>query len=150
MRSLGASGGRIVRQMLAEALILTCLACGVGIVIASGLTRAFGALLPWGNMPWTIEFTPDIRILAAVAGACLVVTLSIAIVPAWLATRTGRVVQSSRTVSRRASRWNDAMLMGQLAATVVLVFACGLLVRSFTRSACCRSDFFRRLAGTRI
>ena len=95
----------------------------------------FRALLPWGNMPWTIEFTPDIRILAAVAGACLVVTLLIAIVPAWLATRAERVVRSSRTVTRGASRWSDAMLIGQLAATVVLVFACGLLVRSFTSLA---------------
>jgi predicted permease len=132
MRSLGASNWRIVRQMLAEAFIVACLACGVGVVIAFAGTRAFRALLPWGNMPWTIEFTPDIRILAAVAGACLVVTLLITIVPAWLATRAERVVQSSRTVTRGASRWSDVMLMGQLAATVVLVFACGLLVRSFT------------------
>jgi predicted permease len=45
------------------------------------------------------------------------------------------VVQGSRTVTRSASRWGDAMLMGQLAATIVLVFACGLLVRSFTSLA---------------
>jgi predicted permease len=132
MRSLGASGWRIARQMLAEAFIVAGVACGAGVAIAYAGTRAFRALLPWGNMPWTIEFTPDIRILAAVAGACLVVTLLITIVPAWLATGADRVVQSSRTVTRGASRWSDAMLMGQLAATVVLVFACGLLVRSFT------------------
>ena len=135
MRALGASGWRIGRQLLAEAFIVASVACGVGIVIAYGATRAFRALLPWGNMPWTIEFTPDSRILATVAGACLVVTVLITIVPAWLATRAERVVQASRTVTRRPSRWSDAMLMGQLAATVVLVFACGLLVRSFTSLA---------------
>jgi predicted permease len=132
MRSLGASGWRIVRQLLAEAFIVACLACGLGVAIAYAGTRAFRALLPWGNMPWTIAFTPDVRILAAVAGACLVVTLLIAMVPAWLATRAQRVVQTSRTTTRGASRWSHAMLIGQLAATVVLVFACGLLVRSFT------------------
>jgi predicted permease len=135
MRSLGATGWRVVRQMLAEAFILACVACGLGVVIASAATRAFRALLPWGNMPWTIDFTPDIRILAAVAGACFVVTLLITIVPAWLATRAERVVQSSRTVTRGVSRWSNAMLVGQLAVTVVLVFACGLLVRSFTSLA---------------
>lgn len=135
MRSLGATGWRIVRQILAEAFIVACVACAVGVVMAYGATRAFQALLPWGNMPWTIEFTPDIRILAAVAGACLVVTSLIAIVPAWLATRAERVAQSNRTVARSASRWSNAMLMGQLAATVVLVFACGLLVRSFASLA---------------
>jgi predicted permease len=45
------------------------------------------------------------------------------------------VVHNSRTVTRGASRWSNAMLTGQLAATVVLVFACGLLVRSFTSLA---------------
>jgi predicted permease len=135
MRSLGASGCRIVRQILAEAFSLACVACAVGLVMAYGATRAFRALLPWGNMPWTIEFTPDIRILAAVAGASIVVTLLIAMVPAWLATRVERVVQGSRTVIRSASRWSNAMLVGQLAATIVLVFACGLLVQSFTSLA---------------
>jgi len=135
MRSLGASGCRIVRQILAEAFSLACVACAVGLVMAYGATRAFRALLPWGNMPWTIEFTPDIRILAAVAGASIVVTLLIAMVPAWLATRVERVVQGSRTVTRSASRWSNAMLVGQLAATIVLVFACGLLVQSFTSLA---------------
>lgn len=132
MRSLGATGWRIVRQMLAEAFIVACLACGAGVVIAYAGTRASRALLPWGNLPWTIDFTPDIRILAAVAGACLVVTLLIAMVPAWLATRAQRVDHTSRTTTRGASRWSNAMLIAQLAATVVLVFACGLLVRSFT------------------
>jgi predicted permease len=135
MRSLGATGWRIVRQILAEAFIVACVACAVGVVIAYGAARAFRGLLPWGNMPWTIEFTPDIRILAAVAGACFVVTLLITILPAWLATRADRVVQSSRTVTRSASRWSNALLIGQLAVTVVLVFACGLLVRSFASLA---------------
>ena len=132
MRALGANGWRIGRQLLAEAFILTSAACGVGVAIAYGATRAFRALLPWGNMPWTIEFAPDLRILAAVAGACLFVTGSIATLPAWLAIRADRVVRGNRTVTRTASRWTNAMLMGQLAATIVLVFACGLLVRSFT------------------
>jgi hypothetical protein len=34
-------------------------------------------------------------------------------------------------MTRGVSRWSHAMVVGQLAATVVLVFACGLLVRSF-------------------
>jgi predicted permease len=135
MRSLGASGWRIARQMLAETFVLACSACGVGVVIAYAGTGAFRVLLPWGNMPWTIAFTPDIRILAAVAGACLVVTVLITIVPACLATRAEQVMRSSRSVTRGASRWGEAMLIGQLAATVVLVFACGLLVRSFTNLA---------------
>ena len=151
MRSLGASGWRVVRQLLAEAFVVACLACGVGVVIASAATRAFRALLPWGNLPWTIDFTPDIRILAAVAGACLVVTWWITMVPAWLATRAQRAVQSSRTVTRGASRWSNAMLMGQLAATVVLVFACGLLVRSFTSLANVDRGFdHQRLLSVRL
>jgi putative ABC transport system permease protein len=135
MRALGASAWRIGRQVLTEAFIVASAACGVGVAAAYGATRAFPALLPWGNTPWTIEFTPDLRILAGVAGACLVVTVLIAALPAWLASRVERVARSSRSVTRRASRWSDAMLVGQLAATVVLVFACGLLVRSFASLA---------------
>ena len=151
MRSLGASGWRIVRQLLAEAFILACLACGAGVVIAQAGTRAFRALLPWGNMPWTIDFTPDIRILAAVAGACLLVTLLITIVPAWLVTRAQPVAQGSRTVTRGASRWSSAMLIGQLAATLVLVFASGLLVRSFISLANVNRGFaHERLLSVRL
>lgn len=151
MRALGASGWRIGRQLLAEAFILTSVACGVGIVIAYGATRAFRTLLPWGSMPWTIEFTPDLRIVAAVAGACLFVTAFVATLPAWLAIRAERVVRGSRTVTRTASRWTNAMLMGQLAATIVLVFACGLLVRSFTSLASVDRGFeHERLLSVRL
>ena len=151
MRSLGASGWRIVRQMLAEAFIVACLACGAGVVMAYAGTRAFRALLPWGNLPWTIDFTPDIRILAAVAAACLVVTVSIAMVPAWLAIRTQRVADTTRTMTRGASRWSNAMLIGQLATSLVLVFACGLLVRSFAGLAHVDRGFaHERLLSVRV
>ena len=133
MRALGASGWRIVRQLLAETFLLATVACGVGVVMAYAGTRAFTALLPWGNLPWTIEFTPDFRILAGVA-ARLRDRNGLDRHGAGVARDSARnaPARSSRTVTCRASRWSGAMLISQLAATVVLGFACGLLVRSFT------------------
>lgn len=132
MRALGASGWRIARQIVAEAVVVVGAGAALGVAIAFGATRTFPSLLPWGIMPWTIDFTPDTRVLAAVAASCVVVTLLVATVPVWLATRGERFLQGRRAVTRRTSRWGNAMLVVQLATTIVLLFACALLVRSFT------------------
>lgn len=132
MRALGASSRRIAAQMLAEGLIFALAGTAAGIPVAYAAGSAFHALFPLGLMPWTITLTPDIRILAAVSIASVALAGLISALPIWLGTRGTPVLPSDRTVTQRTSRWANAMLVAQLAATVVLVFACGLMVRSFS------------------
>src|SRR5262249_15913579 len=62
--SLGASRGRLVRQMLVESWVLSALGGIVGIALAVSLTRTLLALVPSDGQPLPIAARPDLRILA--------------------------------------------------------------------------------------
>lgn len=131
MRALGASSRRISGQMFAEGLIFALAGAAVGILVAYAAGSAFSMLLPLGLMPWTITLTPDMRILIAVSIASVALAGLISALPIWLGTRGEPMRGSDRTVAQQTSRSANVMLVAQLAVTVVLVFACGLMVRSF-------------------
>jgi len=61
--SLGASRGRLIRQMLVESSVLSALGGIVGIGLAVALTRTLLALVPSDGQPLSITPRPDLRIL---------------------------------------------------------------------------------------
>jgi ABC-type antimicrobial peptide transport system permease subunit len=61
--SLGASRGRLVRQLLVESLVLSFAGGLVGIALAVSLTRGLLALVPSQGQPLTITAHPDLRIM---------------------------------------------------------------------------------------
>jgi predicted permease len=151
MRSLGANRARVLRGVFLECLVLAAAATALGVVWAFVATSAFSALLPWGNVPWTISFAPDGRVLAGVALSCVGVSLLVAAVPGWIATRDSNRGHSERTVARGGTRWGNALVVAQLATTIVILFACGLLVRSFTTlSNVDRGFLYDRILSARL
>src|SRR5262249_30996820 len=94
MRALGASSGRIARQLFAECLVLSLCGCLVGVTIAYAAGRAFVSLLPWGNTAWTIVLTPDGRVTLSVTSISVVLALAIAALPMWLASRSALQLRS--------------------------------------------------------
>src|SRR5581483_4684347 len=62
--SLGASRGRLIRQMLVESCVLAALGGLMGIGLAVALTRTLLALVPTNGQPLSITAIPDLRILA--------------------------------------------------------------------------------------
>jgi predicted permease len=74
--SLGASRGRLVRQLLVESLVLSFVGGAVGVLVAIGLTRALLALIPVETTPLMLQATPDLRIM----GFTFVLTLITGIV----------------------------------------------------------------------
>lgn len=131
MRALGATSMRIARPLAAECAVYAAAGSLLGIPLAYVGAAAFAKLLPIGNMAWTMNTTPDPIVMAGVAGLSLVVALLIAALPIALAVRRGPQMRSDRSVSRTTSRWAQALLVAQVAVTVVLVFSCGLVLRSF-------------------
>ena len=131
MRALGASPLRIARPLAAECATYALVGSLLGIPLAYAGAAAFATLLPIGNMAWTMNTAPDPVVIAGVAGASLIVALLIAALPIALAIRRVPQLRSDRSVSRATSRWAQAMLVAQVAVTVVLVFSCGLVLRSF-------------------
>lgn len=131
MRALGATSIRIARPLAAECAIYALAGSLLGIPLAYAGAAAFATLLPIGNMAWAMDTAPDAGVIAAVVGASLAVAMVIAALPIWLATRRAPQLHSGRSVSRATSPWARALLVAQIAVTVVLVFTCGLIVRSF-------------------
>src|SRR5213592_715139 len=62
--SLGATRGRLVRQLLVESLVLSCGGGALGLLIAYLLTRSLLSFIPAGDQPLLITPHPDARILA--------------------------------------------------------------------------------------
>jgi predicted permease len=130
--ALGASRGRLVRQLLIESAVLVTVGAALGTALAAGLTRLI-AVVGATLVPRLNELTLDGRVLAFVASVTVATVLSVGVYPAFrlahrdpgLALRGGRGVGTAV----RASVWR--MLVGfEIALAVVLLVGATLLIRT--------------------
>jgi predicted permease len=131
--SIGASRWRVVRQLLAESVLLAVLGALVGVILAAVATRLLVSALPPGLDTATslVEFGPKWPIIAFAALAALVSVLAFGVGPALRATRSDAAVllRDRGGDRRRDSRIVDRLLVVvQVAVTLVLVCGAGLLV----------------------
>src|SRR5262245_19139672 len=132
---LGAGRGRIVRQMLTESIALSALGGAAGIALAYGLTQGLIALDPL-KVPRVQDIAIDGRVLAFTAAIAFVTGILFGIVPAIQSSRTDLqpVLKEGGRDSRVATGWlRRVLVVGEMAASVVLVAAALLLARSFAR-----------------
>jgi predicted permease len=132
--ALGAGRGVLLRQMLAESLLLTGAAAGAGIGFAIIGLRAFNRYLPImvsGAPPVTLDATVTGAMVAAAGGIALLVGF----LPLHLLWRTGLRVGESRTASSGAGSRavSGALVMTQVAVAVILLVGASLLLRSFAK-----------------
>ena len=139
--SLGASRGRLVRQLTIESLTLASLGGLAALVVASWATRALVALAA-GVL--TVGSTEPIRLeatsVAFTMGLAALTALVFGLVPAWQASRVephASLASRSRgtTADRRHHRMRRGLVVVQVALSVVLLVGAGLLLRSFTALA---------------
>lgn len=129
--SLGASRGRIVRQLLFEVGLLALAGCALGLVLAAGLHS-------WGvsRLPDAISRGAQWRLGAVAVGytalAAGVAALLSGALPSWRTAGGGASASTLRGArSPRRSRLSGLLVAGEIAASVVLVVGAGLMVRSF-------------------
>ena len=132
MRALGARPLRVMRPIAAECVILAVASISLGVPIALAAASSFAALLPIGNLPWNLSTRPDATVLVVVVVACVSAAILVGAAPALIVCRGTLQLRSDRTVVRATNRWAQALLVVQVAATLVLVFAGGVLFRSFS------------------
>ncbi len=134
--ALGASSWRIVRQLLAESLVLAALGGVLGAVIGSwalgGLVKALPSLLPY----W-MTFSVDTQVLGYTALASLVAAAVFGLAPALQAAKP-ELVDALKDGSargggagRRARRPRGAHVVRPIALSLVLLVGAGLMTRSF-------------------
>ncbi len=131
--ALGASRGRLVRQLLAESLLLAILGGGLGILIAYWTTGALsGTNLP---LPIPVDDTlaVDGRVLAFTAALALVTGVLFGLAPAIQASHPDVVpVLKNETVPAGTGRHGlrQALVVAQIALSLISLVAAGLFVRS--------------------
>jgi putative ABC transport system permease protein len=133
--ALGAGRGRVLRQFFVESLLLGIAGCAAGLLIASGLTATLRQLLPLA-VPRLSETTIDVRVLLFALGACVATVVVFASAPAiamWKNNIADTLKDATRSVS--SSLWSvrvrSALVALEVALTVVLLVAAGLMVKSF-------------------
>jgi putative ABC transport system permease protein len=134
--SLGASRWRIVRQLLVESVLLSVVSGLLGLGLAYTGVRMFDAATQDVGKPYWIQFTMDAQVFAFFAAVCLGTGVIFGLAPALHASKAdlneglkdgGR----SGTSGIRARRWTSALIVAELALTLVLLAGAGLMVRSF-------------------
>ena len=136
--SLGATRGRIVRQLLTEGLLIAMLAGLAGIVLASWALQGSIALLmhtlppPVASMTRVVPMSLDHRVFAFAMTAAALATLTFALLPAVQASRLPltEAIRGHGSGPLRRSTLRSALIVGQVAVSVVLVVLAITLARN--------------------
>ena len=133
--ALGASRGRLVRQLLAESLLLAAVGGALGLGVAALGVRAFVAVSPAG-LPRANAIALDGAVLTFALAVTTLVGLAVGLFPALQATRASvnaDLKQNARGAAggHRAAR--RALVVAEVALALVLLVSAGLLVRSLQR-----------------
>jgi predicted permease len=131
--ALGATRGRIVRQLLTESLLLAGAGSAFGILIAWWGTKAIVALAP-ARIPGILAAAVDGRVLGVSLIAATVTGILFGLAPALVLADSGpaNLLRAGQTVRGRG-RLQRAMIAVELALSVVLLVGAGLLTRSLRK-----------------
>jgi putative ABC transport system permease protein len=126
--ALGASRGRLLRQSLTEALVLSAMGAAAGCGMAWLLLRAFVAIAPAG-IPFLDRAALDGRVLSVVTLLALCGAMAFGVAPLLGERMPGLAARDSQ--SPRQARARRVLVMAQIAVSVVLLTGGALLFRSF-------------------
>jgi predicted permease len=133
--ALGASGTRIVQQLIAECLLLAVGSAAIGIALAWWGREMLLALRPFGNTVVVLDLPLDTRVLTFTIGVTFATALLFGIAPAVRATRVdlNEAIQTgTRAAGTSRSRVSQAVTVVQIALSMVLLISTGLFVRTLS------------------
>jgi putative ABC transport system permease protein len=132
--ALGASRGRLVRQMLIESLVLAMAGGIIGIGLAQLAIRPL-RVLSAGTLPRLAEISIDASVLGFAFGVSLLTGIVFGLAPSWQAASAALVdvlKDGSRGSSSSIGRWmRTGLLIAEVALSMVLLVGAALLLRSF-------------------
>jgi putative ABC transport system permease protein len=134
--AMGASRWRVVRQLLVESLLLAVSGAALGVFIAYALSLGLIALLQSPDTPTFLSLSWDWRVLAFTCALALGTCLLFGLVPALRSTLLSpaaamRASGRTATASRERFGLRRALVAGQVALSLLLLFGALLFVRSF-------------------
>ena len=137
--AIGASRGRIVRQLLVESALLAIggLAAGCGLAYAG--IAALAGFMPRQGVPWETQIRLDEPVLFFAVAAAAIATLGFGLYPAMQSVRSdlvaGAGVGGRTTAGRRQTRMRSGLVVAQVALSIVLLLGAGVLMRTFVKLA---------------
>jgi predicted permease len=134
--AIGASRGRLVRQLLSESLLLASIGTVFGALLAPALSKVCLALLTTPGNELFFDLAPDWRVFAFLGCVAVLTCILFGLAPALRATRTepGTVMKSSgrgTTTSREGFGLRRLLVVSQVALSLVLLVGALLFMRSF-------------------
>ena len=142
--ALGATRGRIVRQVLTESLLLALLGGAAGLLYAVWSNAYLIAGIPV-ELPYWMSFDFDWRVFAFTTVVTLGSALTFGLLPALSISRSTalelREGGRGGTGSPRAQRFRQLLVVAQVALALVLLIGAGLMVRSFINLASTNPGF---------
>jgi predicted permease len=137
--AVGAGGGRLFMQVLTESLILCTLGASGGLLVAYWCRHALVLLFPArGGVTMYLPAEMDWRVLAVIAGICLIATVLVGLAPAFQANKIDLVstlrAESTGVIGGRGRAWvRSSLVVVQICLSFVLLVAGGLLVESLEK-----------------
>jgi putative ABC transport system permease protein len=132
--AIGASRGRLMRQLLTESVVLSVLAGALGLLLAWAGISAI-RVLAITDIPRMDLARLDLRLVAFIAGISMVSAWLSGLWPAWKTSRVRGLgalqVGAISTPGRHQSQARDMLAMTEIAIAITLIVASGLVVRSF-------------------
>jgi putative ABC transport system permease protein len=133
--ALGAARWRLTRLLLTESLLLAVLGATLGLVVVWFGLKGAGSLIPAQFQMLGLEAALNVRVLAWSIGLALLCGLLVGVMPALQAMRTDphdSLKADARGGGSRGGRFvRHTLVIAELALSVVLLLAAGLLMRSF-------------------
>jgi putative ABC transport system permease protein len=136
--AIGASRGRVIRQLLTESALLAIGGGAIGVAVAYGLTGLINRITLPAPVPIVFNVTPDWRVMIATFAVSMICALGFGLAPALMASR-GAVAAALRRDSNRGSghgrsRLRALFLVSQVSLSLVLLVVAALLVQSVMRA----------------
>jgi len=137
--AIGASRGRLMKQLLTEGVILSAFGAVGGLLVAHWCRHALVLLFPArGGVSMHLPGEIDWRVMAVSAGVCLLATLVVGLVPAM---QSGQIdlagalkSDSAGVVGSRGRAWvRSGLVVMQVALSFVLLVGAGLLLQSLQK-----------------
>jgi putative ABC transport system permease protein len=129
-QALGAGRGRLIRQMLAESLLLATAGGALGLLLANWSLRVIAALRPI-DVAGADAIALDGRVAAIALGLSVLAAVLAGITPAWQLSRPGAVTMLREGASSAAARRvRGALAIVEVCLALLLAVGAGLLIRS--------------------